>query len=475
MQSPVPPLYIDLDGTLYPGDSLWDSVALAVRRQPWMAWRIPFVLLRGALSAKSWLAERVMPDAALLPYRSELVEWIRAERAVGRRVVLATAAHERIAQAVADHLGCFDGVIATGTVNRKGAAKLEAIQADAQGPFCYAGDCAADLPIWRASAGAVLAGPAAGWSEARVGAPVLGRHPDATSRGKALIKALRPHQWVKNLLVFLPLLAAHVTATGTWLAAGWLFLAFCLCASSVYLLNDLLDLENDRAHARKRRRPFAAGTLPVLYGLVLAPALLIAAGILAWCASPLGAMMLGIYYTVTFAYSFALKRKVLLDVFILAGLYVLRSVAGAVALGIPLSPWLMAVLVFLFLSLALGKRAAELHGVVSTGGAGAKGRGWRAEDLPFVTTGGIAAAFATALVVGLYVAGPAAPGLYQRPEMLWGLVPLILWWSCRVWLKAGRGELHDDPIVFAIKDRGSWVMVILAIGLILGAGPKGSP
>ena len=468
------PLYVDLDGTLYPGDTLHDSVMLHLQGDPWSILSVGVAMARGPVMAKAWLAERVLPNPVLLPYRTELIDWISSQRASGRRVVLATAAHVRIAEAVAKHLGCFDAVIATDSINRKGAVKLAAIQADAQGPFVYAGDCAADLPIWKAAEGAVLTGPAATWPETRIGCPVIQRFPSQVTAAKAFIKAIRPHQWVKNVLVFLPLLAGHVTAGSSWLAALAMFAAFCGCASSVYLLNDLLDLENDRAHPRKRRRPFAAGTLPIMWGVVAGPLLLLVAGILAWLVSWSALAILSLYYAATVAYSFELKRRVLLDVFVLAGLYVIRAVAGAVAVSVPMSPWLMAVLVFLFLSLALGKRAAELHGVQAKGDSQAKGRGWRVEDLPFVTTGGIAAAFATALVVGLYVAGPTAPDLYRQPTVLWGLVPLILWWSCRVWLKAGRGELHDDPIVFAIKDRGSWIMVLLAIGLILAASPKGS-
>jgi 4-hydroxybenzoate polyprenyltransferase len=470
------PVYVDLDGTLHPGDTLWDAVAIAVRRQPWSIWRIAVALLQGPVAAKRGLADLGLPDPSLLPYRTSLLDWLRAERAAGRRIVLATAAHQHMAEAVAAHLGCFDAVIATGDdgINRKGAAKLAAIQADARGPFCYAGDATADLPIWRASAGAVLVGPAANWPDARVPAPVLARHANAVPRWRALLRALRPQQWVKNLLVFVPMLAAHVHDADAWLAAAGIFAAFCACASSVYLLNDLLDLENDRAHARKRLRPFAAGSLPIPLGMLLAPLLLFWAANLTWTCAPGAALPLAVYYAATVAYSFDLKRRVLVDVFALAGLYVLRAVAGAMAVAVPLSPWLMAVLVFLFLSLALGKRASELHSLRVQGRAEARGRGWRVDDLPFVTAGGIAAAFATALVVGLYIASSTAPGLYSRPVLLWGLVPLILWWSCRIWLTAGRGELQEDPISFAIKDRGTWGMVALAALCILAAGPKGA-
>jgi 4-hydroxybenzoate polyprenyltransferase len=266
-----------------------------------------------------------------------------------------------------------------------------------------------------------------------------------------------------------------VDSVADWRTTGLAFLAFCLCASSVYLLNDLVDIENDRAHARKRTRPFAAATLPIATGLMAAPLLLVIAASLAWLASPATALVLLVYYLATVAYSFDLKRRVLLDVFVLAGLYGLRVIAGAVAVDVPLSPWLMAFTAFFFLSLALGKRAAELHGLQALGGGEPRGRGWRATDLPFVTAAGIGSAFSAALVIGLYVTGTTAQGLYERPIILWGVIPLILWWCCRIWLKASRGQLNEDPVMFAVRDTSSWLMTALVLGLYLAAGPRPGP
>lgn len=471
-----PPLYVDLDGTLYPGDTLWDSAALLLRTRPFSLFVLVFKCLQGPVSLKNWLSAQVLPDAALLPYRSAVLDRCRLERETGRRVVLATAAHHRIARAVALHLGCFDSVIATDTVNMKGATKLAAIQDDAQGPFWYAGDSVADMPIWEAASGVIVAGNAARWTDERLPSPLIARIRDESSPPKAFLHALRPHQWIKNLLVFLPLLAAHkVFSSNSWWAAGLVFVAFCMCASSVYLLNDVVDIENDRAHARKRRRPFAAATLPIASGILAAPFLLVAALFAAQIASPSAAFVLLGYYVITLAYSFDLKSRVLIDVFVLAGLYGLRVIAGAVAIDVPLSPWLMAFTAFFFLSLALGKRATELQSMLATGGNVAKGRGWRASDLPFVTTAGIGAAFSSALVVGLYITGTAAQGLYVRPVVLWGVIPVILWWCCRIWLKASRGELHDDPVLFAVRDSGSWLMAVAVLGLFLAAGPRIGP
>jgi 4-hydroxybenzoate polyprenyltransferase len=465
------PLYVDLDGTLHPGDTLWDSVALAIQRRPLRALRLPFVLLCGPLRVKTWLATRIVPDVALLPFRTALVDLCRRERSRGRRVVLATAAHHRIAAAVADHLECFDAVIATDTVNRKGAAKLEAIRADAADrPFLYAGDAWPDRRIWAASAGAIVAGGAAGWRDPRAGAPVLARFSEGGGRIGAVLAALRPHQWVKNILVFLPLLASHrILDPGSATASLIAFLAFCLCASSAYLLNDLLDIENDRAHHRKRFRPLAAGTLPVPWALVLIPGLLAVAFALVMPTAPLAVVVLALYYAVTLAYSVILKHRVLVDVFTLAGLYAIRLLAGHAATGIPYSPWLLGLMTFLFLSLAFAKRHAELVRLRSAGGQRIKGRGYRGGDLELVSMFGVAAGFMAALVMALYVTSDAVAVLYAAPMLLWGLSPLVLYWVAHVWLIAHRGDLHDDPIVFTLRDGTSYVVGLCAAALVAAA------
>lgn len=468
-----PPLYVDLDGTLFPGDTLWESAFLLLRERPLVALTLPLRCLAGPAAMKRWLSLHVVPDVTLLPYRPILLDRCRIEHRAGRRLVLATAAHERIAHAVAEHLGCFDAVIATNETNMKGVHKLQAIQQDARGPFWYAGDCSADLPIWRAASGAIVTGSAAQWNDNRLPTAIIQRVTDDRYRLHALAKALRPHQWVKNLLVFLPLLAAHqVFSVEQWQLALIVFVAFCLCASSVYVLNDILDIENDRSHDRKRHRPFAAAVIPVALGVTVAPLLVATAMALAWYVSRGTAAVLVMYYLATFAYSIDLKRRVLLDVFVLAGLYGMRVVAGAVAIDVSISPWLMAFTSFFFLSLALGKRAAELRDAKASGGDEVKGRGWQTIDLPFVTAAGIAAAFTAALVVGLYVTGSTAQQLYSKPVFLFGTIPVILWWCCRFWLEASRGGVRDDPVVYAINDRGTWVVVALLSALFLAAGPR---
>jgi 4-hydroxybenzoate polyprenyltransferase len=265
-------------------------------------------------------------------------------------------------------------------------------------------------------------------------------------------------------------LASHrIFDTQAIVASLIMFVAFCLCASSVYVLNDLIDLENDRAHHRKKRRPLAAGTLPVPWALPLIPGLLAAAAALASWTTPAAIGVLAIYYAITLAYSVSLKKKLLLDVFTLAGLYVIRCLAGHAATGIPHSPWLLGFMIFLFLSLAFAKRHSELHHLRAAGGRQIKGRGYRAEDLELISMFGVAAGFIASLVMGLYVTSDAVTRLYGAPMLLWGLCPIVLYWITRVWLIAHRGDLHDDPVVFALKDRMSYVLGACAAVLLAAA------
>ena len=465
------PMYVDLDGTLYPGDTLWDSVALVMSRSPLELRRLPWLIIAGPLSVKRWLAERVVPDASLLPYRVGLIDLCRAERRRGRRVVLATAAHRRIAESVAGYLGCFDAVIASDVTNRKGSAKLLAIREDTEGSsFLYAGDSEADRVIWGESAGVLAAGRAARWDSQRFQASVLARFPDAHSRFYPFLRSLRPHQWVKNILVFVPLVTSHrFLDKGAVVSSVLIFVAFCLCASSAYLLNDIVDLENDRAHHRKKRRPIAAGTLPVSLAIAFVPVLLALSVVVASTTTTSAMVCALIYYVLTVAYSLVLKRLVLVDVFTLACLYALRCCAGNAAAGIRYSPWLLGFMVFLFLSLAFAKRHSELRNLRVFGGGDVKGRGYQSDDLELVAICGVASGFVSALVMGLYVTSDAVSELYDHPLGLCVLSPLVLFWICRVWFISHRGQLHYDPIVFALRDRMSYLFGLVVLVILVAS------
>lgn len=458
-------LAVDLDGTLLRTDSLIESLLVLVREQPRALLQVPRALWQGRAVFKRWVSDRVQPDVARLPLETRLVEWLQDQRASGRRLVLVTAADQRLADRVGAHVGLFDEIIASdGVRNLKGAAKAhELVARFGERGFDYAGDSRADLAVWRVARRAILVGGTRLERAARALCEVEKVFPPQSARPRAMLRALRPHQWVKNLLLFLPLLAAHqITHVPTLLDAGLAFIAFALTASAVYLLNDLLDLSADRGHPSKRRRPFAAGDLSLIRGLALIPGLLLVAAFLAAVfLPPVFSAVLAGYFILTSAYSFWLKRQPILDVMTLAALYTLRVIAGAAAVSILPSFWLLAFSMFIFLSLALVKRYTELRGLLVRGELTASGRGWHVDDLPLAQSLGIASGMVCVLVLALYVDSAQAQRLYAMPEALWLVCPLVLYWVSRLWFKTHRGEMHDDPVVFALRDPTS-----LAIGVL---------
>lgn len=467
------PLCVDLDGTLIRSDLLLESALALIKRNPLNIFLMLAWLLRGKAALKAQIARRVTLNAAALPYHREFVAWLEEERRSGRSVWLCTASNERLAAAVAEHLELFDGVIASDdAANLAGSSKAaRLVERFGERGFDYCGNERRDLAVWQHAHGAIVAnaGPSLERQAAR-NSPVLRSFPSGTSTLKASVRALRPHQWAKNALVFVPLLAAHQAGRPGALAAAILaVVAFCLCASSVYVLNDMLDLEADRAHPRKRRRPFASGDLSILAGMALVPVLLGAGIVIAALLPGKFQMVFVTYYVLTVAYSFVLKGKVIIDALALAGLYTLRIIAGAAAVGVPLSFWLLLFSVFLFLSLAFVKRFAELEGLRRQQRLRAAGRGYHVEDLTLLQSLGTAAGYLSVLVLALYINSPAIQGLYTRPKMIWFLCVLMLYWVSRVWMKAQRGEMHDDPVVFALKDRMSLAVGLLAIITVAAA------
>lgn len=465
-----PPLCVDMDGTLLNGDSLHEALLAALARQPLTLLRLPALLAGNRAELKRDLAARAGLDPALLPYNEPLLELLRREKAAGRRLVLATAADRALAEAVADHLGLFDRVIASeGGRNLRGAAKAEALAAEfGAGGFDYAGNDATDLAVWaKARRAMVVNAPNA--LAARIPCPVAEVVEGRRSHGaRAALKAMRPHQWSKNMLVFIPVIAAGAWGDLAGLGQALLaFLAFCLTASAIYVWNDLSDLGADRRHPRKRKRPLAHGDLPVLAGLALAPLLLLTGLGVSALAGVLPVM--AAYAVLTSLYSFKLKELPLVDVFLLASLYTIRVFAGGVASGYAMSLWLLAFSCFIFLSLGFVKRVAELAPLAEAGGSRVARRGYMARDAGLLGAMGVASSFASGLVLALYVQHLAGSGLYGNPVMLWGLVPLMLFWQCRLWLSTARGYMHDDPIVYASRDWVSWVVGALCLFTLVTA------
>jgi 4-hydroxybenzoate polyprenyltransferase len=462
------PLCVDLDGTLISSDLLLESFLLLIKRNPLYILLVPVWLLRGKAALKAQIAARVQLNAAALPYNEEFVSWLRSERSAGRSLWLCTAADRSLAQAVATHLGCFAGVLASdGRSNLSGGSKAaKLIEQFGEAGFDYCGNERVDLAIWKKSRSAIVVHGSPALEERAAAVCTVSRtFPGQRRPLRSLIRALRPHQWAKNVLVLVPLLAAHrLSEPGSLLQAFIAFVAFSLCASSVYLINDLLDLEADRQHPRKRKRPFAAGQLSLLTGLVMAPCLLLAAIVLSLFLPQKFWLVLGGYYALTCAYSFGLKALVLVDALALAGLYTLRIIAGAAAVAVPLSFWLLLFSVFLFLSLAFVKRFAELESLRRAQRLKAAGRGYHVEDLSLLQSLGTASGYLSVLVLALYINSPEIQALYDRPKLIWTLCVLMLYWISRVWMTAQRGEMHDDPVVFALKDRHSLAIAALAAG-----------
>ncbi len=471
----LPPLVIDLDGTLTPTDTLFESALVLLKRNPLNFFLLAVYALRGAAALKQWVAERVALNVRSLPWRADLIDWVTSQRTGGRRVLLATAAHRSIADAVAAHLGLFDAALATEHGhNLKSERKLAAIRQAVGEAFVYAGDSKADLAVWRASTAAVLVGATATLAaQVRSMVPVEAEFAAAAPASRRLrvwLKALRVHQWIKNLLLFVPLFTAFAFNQADKLqAAVLLFVGFSLAASATYVMNDLWDLASDRQHPRKRLRAFASGELPVVHGLAVATLLLLAGLGVASLVSVATLAVLAGYVVLTTAYSWSLKSYVLIDVLMLALLYTYRVLAGAVATAIVVSPWLLAFSIFTFFSLALVKRCAELVSLQQAGRDTAKGRDYRVGDLVVLWPFGAGASLCAIVVFGLYVALPETAGRFAHPQGLWLVAVGLMYWFARLWIKTARGEMHDDPIVFALRDGGSRIVVMSMVLVTLAA------
>jgi 4-hydroxybenzoate polyprenyltransferase/phosphoserine phosphatase len=467
-------LAVDLDGTLIASDMLHESFWATLGSDRGALLKAGAKFMTGGRAAlKAALAEAAEVDVTLLPYRDAVLDEIRAAKKQGTRVVLATASDRSVAEAVANHLGLFDEVMASdGETNLKGGAKAAALVAKfGEAGFSYLGDSAADLPVWAASGQAISVNASAGL-RGRIKAPVVRHLEDATDAGhplRPIFQALRPHQWLKNFLVFIPMLLAHDFSGGDILAAVAAFISFSLVASSVYILNDILDLSADRAHPRKRLRPFASGALPLSAGLWLAPGLLVAGVAIGTLAGPLFLLVLLFYYLCTLAYSLGLKRITVMDICLLAGLYTLRVIAGAAATMNAPSVWLLGFSIFFFLALAAVKRQAELVDLVARGDEKAEGRGYLPDDLPLITMMALAAGYVAVLVAGLYLTSDAVAELYSFPPALWGICAVLVYWLSRIVMLTHRKRMHDDPIVFAVTDRVSLFCGVLIIGLVVFA------
>lgn len=469
------PLFVDLDGSLVTTDTLWESIALLLRNKPLLLALLPFWLLKGKSIFKSRIADAIIPDASLLPYNQQILDLIRNE--TGKRAIyLVTAADQRIADAVSTHLGLFTQAIGSQIGrNLRGLNKLEVIRQKAAGKeFEYVGNEKADITIWKECAVSHIVSHSSHFtkiSQRAISSKSI-VYPNYTSY-QSYIKAIRPHQWVKNVLVFAPFILAH-RSLEIWSAISLLSAFACLsiCASSVYIFNDILDIESDRAHPDKKKRPFATASIPIRNGFVILAVFLLAGlgGSILLLPVKFTVVLIG-YLLLTTLYTLHLKKLLLVDIVCLSLFYTIRVYLGRHVVDVPISLWFLAFSSFFFLNLAFAKRYIELINTTQNLDDQLKGRGYRACDMPIVLSAGLACGYMSVLVFFLYIANsPVVDKLYNRPIVLWLFGPILAFWITRVWILANRREVHSDPVLFAIKDKASWLVGIAsAILIVAGA------
>jgi 4-hydroxybenzoate polyprenyltransferase/phosphoserine phosphatase len=472
------PLVVDLDGTLIHTDMLHESAINAFHNSPLSIFNYALWLRKGKANLKKKLAAQAHLDSKLLPYNLDLLSWLKEQKSAGRKLILCTASDQKIANSISLYVGLFDEVIASnGEQNLAGKNKAAHLESRfGHKGFDYIGNSKTDLWVWARARRAILVNASdklvKDASQVCEVEKTFEKKPVQRSDWK---NALRIHQWLKNLLLLVPFLAAHQLTNPThWIMLSLGIVSFCLCASSVYITNDLLDINADREHLRKNSRPFAAGRIPLWQGVVAALLLLLASLLLANFVNTNFLICLMIYFVLTCAYSIFLKRIILIDCITLALLYLLRIYAGSLATEIKLSFWILAFSIFLFLSLAFVKRYAELEIQLLSGKNKIVGRGYLTSDAPLIQSLGIASGYASVLVLALYINSDAVIKLYRAPEIVWGTVPILIFWISWVWLHAHRGQMHDDPLVFAVKDKAS-LLSGFAFALVIAIGGMGMP
>jgi 4-hydroxybenzoate polyprenyltransferase len=462
------PLYVDLDGTLIKSDLLLESFLALIKQNLLYVLLIPLWLCQGKAKFKYQIARRVSLRVDLLPYNEEFLSYLKEQKARGRELILISASNNRLVKSVAKHIGIFSQAIGSDTdTNLSGKRKLTCIQSLSD-RFTYAGDGKIDLAIWEYAEAAVPVNVSAKTRNTLSTLTSIEREfPRQQKKWTRYLRALRLHQWLKNALVFLPLALAHkIDEPALVIQATLAFICFGLCASSVYVLNDLLDLDSDRQHRSKSKRAFAAGDIPIIHGLIISPLLLASAFLLASTLPREFIAVLALYYLCTGLYSFVLKRIVLVDVIMLASLYTIRIISGAAAISVIPSFWLLSFSMFLFFSLAIVKRYTELDYLRNAGITQSQGRGYYAQDIKMMANFGTVSAFLSVMVFALFINSEETRMQYATPEILWLICPLLLYMVSRIWLLAARGEIEEDPVIFALQDRPSQVLTLLS-GMLL--------
>ena len=468
------PLCVDLDGTLLATDCLWESLVHGLKRNPFILFLLPFWLIGGKAQFKNKLAQYDGFDVDSLPENPRFLNWLAGQVEAGRDLYLVSASDQKLVTAVAETFGIFKEAIgSSGGVNLRGKNKAAyLVQRFGEGGFDYAGDDFPDLKIWEKSKTRIVVNPS-GRLLAKV--PSENRVVITENRPSvpvAFVKAMRPHQWMKNLLIFVPLVTAHLWNDPTaWIATVFAFFSFSLCASAVYFINDLTDLSADRVHSSKLYRPFASGNLHLKYGFAGFLVLLLFSLLIMILANPAEVPILGLYFAATCLYSFWVKQIAGVDIVFLAGLYTIRMQLGASVVNVVISEWLLAFSMFFFLSLALVKRFSELYNIREEVRHKVAGRGYLASDLNLLAMLGSSSGYLSVLVLALYVSSEHIADLYRHPQWIWLICPIVLIWLTRLWLVTHRGKMDEDPILFAIKDPFSFATLLVMAFFAFLASP----
>ena len=464
------PLFVDLDGTLIKSDVTRESLLLLIKNNPFMLLLMPLWLCKGRAYLKYQLAQRIKLPVEMQPLNPGFLQYLQQQRTAGRAVTLISASNQLPVRQIGAHVGLFDACIGSDAkINLKSSAKLQRIlELTGDRGFAYAGNSRADLPVWEKANEVIMVNctPQLERKLNHSSGAVL-RFDAPASHWKLFGTAIRPHQWLKNGLVLLPLILSHqLNQIDLLVQASFAFISFSLCASSVYLLNDMLDLNSDRQHPSKRLRPFAAGELPLYFGLLGAPLLLLVSFLIATLLPDQFLFVLVLYWILTAFYSLYLKRLFLIDVVTLATLYTLRIIAGSAAIAVVTTFWLLAFSMFLFLGLALVKRYTELANLQTTDQMTIDGRAYSTTNLRALSLVGVCSSLMAVLVFAFYINAPDISRLYSTPLLLWLICPLGLYLVWRIWAFAHAGRLHDDPVLFTITDRQSQLITLLC-GLLI--------
>ena len=460
------PLYVDLDGTYTKSDLLFESLIIAIKSNPFIVFLCFFWLLKGRSYLKHQLAERADVETKLLPLNPEFYSFLIEEKSKRRKIILATATNEKYAQKIHAESDIFDSYISSDILsNLKGNAKLLKIQSESE-TFSYAGNSSEDFIIFSKCKESYLVNPTKKAKKMSLNSPTTKTFDDNPKPKSLWIKQLRVHQWLKNLLILVPLIVSGQFISGDSIILSLLgFISFSCLASATYIINDLLDLDSDRNHSRKKNRPLAAGTITLVNGLVAATLLFIIAFTIASMLNVLFNLVLALYLALTLAYSLKVKQYIGMDVIALASLYTVRIIAGAVILSTTMSFWLLSFSMFVFLSLAIIKRCAELKYLQEANKTRTTGRDYHIDDYVVLMSIGTSSAMLSILMFCFYVNSNVLNDQYQQPTLLWLILPALCYWMMRMWIKTHRGEMHDDPIVFSLKDKGS-IITVGFMGLI---------